>query len=226
MPQAGDERISLTKVAFDDPGTRAAWQSARRRVVLRLSVWSTLFFVAMVLCGVFADVRWEEGEARGDNSVGGAIGGLAVIAYPFALYTCCGALSRLRRARSVLEAYPWRWFPAVRRVSGTREATGVPVQFRLPDGAEADGGSTYADDDGSVWSQTMSARNPLRWNRWDESMERGAWYAGDVELGGVLALPGGSGLMTVQRRVQVRSMDHASAKADHQRILAAAPGAG
>ncbi|HEV7628345.1 MAG TPA: hypothetical protein VGO89_17760 [Streptomyces sp.] len=103
-------------------------------------------------------------------------------------------------------------------------AMGVPVQFRLPD-SEGPGGdmSTYVDDDGSVWSQSKSARSPLRWNRWDESMQRGVWYAGDVEIGGVLAPPGGRGLMTVQRRTQVLSMERQSAKADHATILAAAP---
>ena len=219
-----EPRLPLTEVAFDAPGTQAAWKATRRRVVLKLWLWSALFVAALALSGVLAEVRWDDGNARGDNSVGGLIGGVAVLAYPFALYTCCGALSRLRKARSILEAYPWRSLPAVRKLSGTKEAMGVPVQFRLPDGEEPGGGeSTYVDDDGSVWSQSMAARNPLRWNRWDESMERGAWFAGGVEIGGVLALPGGSGLMTVQRRTQVLSMERHSAKADHASILAAAP---
>lgn len=217
--------LPSTGVAFDAPGTQAAWNAARRRVVLKLSLWSALVVAALALSGVLAEVRWGDGGARGDNSLGGLIGGLAVLAYSFALYTCCGALSRLRKARSILEAYPWRSFPAVRKLSSAMEAKGVPVQFRLPEGAGPGGGeSTYVDDDGSVWSQSMSARNPLRWNRWDVSMERGAWYAGDVELGGVLALPGGSGLMTVHRRTQVLSMEQSSPKSDHARILEAAPG--
>ncbi|SCK33006.1 hypothetical protein [Streptomyces sp. WMMB 322] len=227
-----EPRLPLAAVAFDDPATQATWKATRRRVVLKLSLWSVLFVAAFVVSGVFAEVRLSEGDGgrygRGGNSVGGLIGAVAVLAYPFALYTCCGALSRLRKARSVLEAYPWRSLPAVRKLTGTKEAMGVPVQFGLPDdaGAEAADESAYVDDDGSVWSQTMSARNPLRWNRWDESMERGAWFAGDIELGGVLALPGGRGLMTVQRRTQVLSMERKSAKADHARLLAAAPGRG
>jgi hypothetical protein len=223
-----DPRLPLTKVAFDDPRTQEAWKATHRRVVIKLWLWSVLLVAALALGGVLAEVRWDDGNARGDNSVGGVIGGLAVLAYPFALYTCCGALSRLRKARSILQVYPWRPLPAVRRLSGTKEATGVPVQFRLPDDAAADVAdeNAYVDEDGSVWSQSMSARNPLRWNRWDESMERGAWYAGDVERGGVLALPGGRGLMTVRRRSQVLSMEHRTAKSDHESILAAAPGRG
>lgn len=225
-------RRRVTETAFDHPGTQAAWKAAHRRVVLKLWLYSVLFVAASVVAIVIApsdsSVEIHAGRGRGDSSAAGVIGGLAVLAYPFALYTCCGALSRLRKARSILQAYPWRPLPAVRRLSGTREATGVPVQFRLPDEAAADGAddNAYVDDDGSVWSQSMSARNPLRWNRWDESMERGAWYAGDAGLGGVLALPGGSGLMTVQRRVQVLSMARQSAKADHASILAGAPGRG
>lgn len=222
-----DPQLPLTKVAFDDPGTRKVWTATRRRVRLKLWLWSALLVAALALSGVLAEVRWGDGNARGDNSVGGAIGGVALLAYPFALYACCGALSRLRKARSILEAYPWRSLPAVRKLSGTKEATGVPVQFRLPDGEEPGGSeSTYVDDDGSVWSQSMSARNPLRWNRWDTAMEKGAWFAGDVERGGVLALPGGRCLMTLQRRWQVLTMEKRTAKAEHESILAAAPRSG
>lgn len=222
-------RAALAKVAFDHPETRTTWEGTHRRVMLRLWLWSVLLVAALALSGVLAEVRWGDGDARGDNSVGGLIGGVAVLAYPFALYTCCGALSRLRRARGILEAYPWRSFPAVRRLSGTKEARGVPVQFLLPDDAAAEAANAadenaYVDEDGSVWSQSMSARDPLRWNRWDESLERGAWYAGDVRIGGVLALPGGNGLMTVQRRTQMLAMRGHSAKADHASLLAAAPG--
>jgi hypothetical protein len=166
-------------------------------------------------------------RGRSNSGPAGLVGGPAVLAYLFALYACRGALARLRRARAVLEAYPWRPIPAVRRVTGTKESQGVPVQFRLPDG-EAPGSdeNAYVDDDGSLWSQTMAARSPLRWNRWDESMTHGAWYAGDPGLGGVLALPGGHGLMTVQRRTQVLTMARESARTDHANILAAAPGRG
>lgn len=220
-----EPQLPLTKVAFDDPGTRKVWKATRRRVRLKLSLWSVLLIAGLALSGVITNNRWGDGYHRGQSDLGGFVGAVALVAYLFALYTCCGALSRLRKTRSILEAYPWRSFRSVRKLSGTKEATGVPVQFRLPDGEEPGGSeSTYVDGDGSVWSQSMSARNPLRWNRWDKSMEGGAWYAGDVEIGGVLALPGGRGLMTVQRRTQVLSMGGQAAKADHASILAAAPG--
>jgi hypothetical protein len=220
-----EPQLPLAKAAFDDPDTQSVWKATRRRVLLRLWLWSTLLVAALALSGVLANVRWDDGGARGDNSVGGVIGGVAVLGYPFALYACCGALSRLRRARSVLEAYPWQSLSAVRKLSGTKEATGVAVQLRLPDGAETgDGESSYTDEDGTSWSQSLSARDPLRWNRWEGRMEQGAWFAGDVERGGVLALPGPRGLMTVQRRSQVLSMESRTAKAEHESIVAAGPG--
>ncbi|MCH6162957.1 hypothetical protein [Streptomyces marispadix] len=222
-----EQRPPLAKVAFDDLDTQTVWKATRRRVRLRLWLWSALLVAALALSGLLADVRWDDGGARGDNSVGGVVGGLAVLGYPFALYTCCGALSRLRRARSVLEAYPWQSIPAARKLSGTKEARGVAVQLRLPGGAHPGGGeSAYADEDGTLWSQSLSARDPLRWNRWATGLEEGAWFAGDVERGGVLALPGPRGLMTVQRRSQVLSMEGRTARAEHESILAAAPGRG
>jgi hypothetical protein len=220
-----EQQLPLAKVAFDDPATQTVWKATRRRVLLRLWLWSALLVAALALSGLLADVRWADGGARGDNSVGGVIGGLAILAYPFALYTCCGALSRLRRARGVLEAYPWLSLPAVRKLSGTKESRGVAVQLRLPDGARPDDGeSPYADEDGTLWSQSLAARDPLRWNRWATELEQGAWFAGDVERGGVLALPGPRGLMTVQRRSQVLSMEGRTARAEHEGIVAAGPG--
>lgn len=237
-------RPPRTGTAFDDPATRKAWTAAYRRIKRRLWLWTALFAAALAVSAVLAS--WQPPvdrvAYRGRNNSGpaGLVGGPAVLAYLFALYACRGALARLRRARAVLEVYPWRAVPAVRRVTGTKEPQGVPVQFRLPDGEGPDSAEqpygeqpygerayaedAYVDDDGSVWSRTMAARNPLRWNRWDTSMTHGAWYAGDPERGGVLALPGGDGLMTVQRRARVLTMAQETAGTDHAQILAAAPG--
>ena len=163
----------LTNAAFDDPATRSAWTAAYSRVKQRLWLWSALFAAALVVSFVLASYQPPpDGFAtrnRGNSGPAGLVGGPAVLAYLFALYACRGALARLRRARAVLEAYPWRSIPAVRQVTGTKEAQGVPVQFRLPDGEDqAPAEDAYVDDDGSKWSQTMAARNPLRWNRWDD----------------------------------------------------------
>jgi hypothetical protein len=49
------------------------------------------------------------------------------------------------------------------------------------------------------WSKTMRAVNPLQRRRWTGAMEQGAWFAGDPEFDGVIAVPGGRDLMTLER---------------------------
>lgn len=130
-------RLPLVKVAFDDPATRAAWTAARRQVVFELCLWSTLFVAAFAVTAVLAPAHSSvefHSRGRGDNSLSGVIGGLAFLAYPFALYSCCGALSRLRMARSILEVYPWQSLAAVCKLSGTGEALGVSVRSGSPTG--------------------------------------------------------------------------------------------
>jgi hypothetical protein len=64
----------------------------------------------------------------------------------------------------------------------------------------------------------MRARNPLRWNRWDAAMESGAWFAGDPAFGGVIALPGGRGLMALERRSQMSVDDFREIGRDVERM--------
>ncbi|MGR8009781.1 hypothetical protein [Streptomyces hypolithicus] len=116
---------------------------------------------------------------------GFAIALLMGIVFPCVLYAYFGALLRLRRMRKVMRLYAWELRGAARRLS-QKQPDGVPVQLRTGPG----------DDD---WSEPMRARNPLRWNRWSAEMENGAWFAGDPAFGGVIALPGGGGLMSLGR---------------------------
>lgn len=218
-----EPQTPLAKVAFDHSETRAAWEKAYRRVKARLGLWTALFVAAVVVGIVLTPSNTTAG--RGNNSLGAAISGLAVLVYLITLYSSCGALSRLRMVREVLRAYPWQPLPGARKLPGTKEATGVVVQFRLPDDAETEEEDRYVDGEGT-WTQSMCARNPLRWNRWDVAMESGAWFAGDPERSGVLALPGGDGFMTVRRRTEVLTLERQTAKGDHERVLAAAPGRG
>lgn len=217
-----EPQLPMATWAFDHPETRAAWEKAHRRVKGRLWLWSALIVAAVVVGIVLTPSHQPAG--RGNNSAGAAIIALAFLVYLFTLFSSLGALARLRMAREVLKAYAWQPIPGTRRLTGTREATGVVVQLRLPASAECGAhGDRYVDEEGA-WSQSMCARNPLRWNRWDAAMEQGAWFAGDLERGGVVALPGGHGLMRMQRRTQVLAMERQTAKGDHESVLAAAPG--
>lgn len=200
-------QVPTATVAFAHAGTRHAWELTRRRVVRRLWVWSTLLLVALV-AGIALTVATGSAD-QPLRSAGPAVVVATLFGYVLALDACLGALSRLRRARAVLEAFPWRPLWGAQRVAGA-EPTGVAVQLRsAPDGD---------------WTPGLSARDPLRWNRWNAALEQGAWFAGDVGLGGVLALPGGHGLMTVQRRIRALSAEGSSVRDDHERILAARSG--
>ncbi len=219
---ASEEQVPLTKVAFDHPGTRTAWEAARRRIVTRLWLWSGLASLGVIAGIVLAQLVDLGGRRQG--SLGTTVIMVSLFAYGLALYACCSALGRLRQARSVLEGYPWRRLTATRRIDGQREASGVLVQFL---GSADTGRNAAAIDHGAGpgeghWSPTMSARNPLRWNRYDPALERGVWFAGDFTISGVLALPGGHGLMTVQRPTRILVEEKGSAKRDHEGVLAAA----
>lgn len=117
-----------------------------------------------------------------------ALGSLsfAFIVFPGLLITF-GSLLRLRGIRKVLCIYAWEERAAVRRIGYVKEYTGIPVTIEKSDG----------EDD---WGGVVVLRSPLGSKRWDERMESGAWFAGDVPLGGVMALPGGDELMKIQRR--------------------------
>jgi hypothetical protein len=176
------------EAAFGHGQTRKVWAAARRRVRWRFALWSLLCLGGFAVgCVVTA----YEGPAAPEGGLGGGIGAVSLLTYVCVLYACLGALRRLRQARGVLKACPWQPVAAVRRLTGTSESKGVPVQFRWS--PESEGGE---------WTRSVVARNPLRWNRWDDAMQQGAWFAGGAGPMAVLALPGGRGLMTVQMRTR------------------------
>lgn len=226
--------------AFDDSETRTAWMTTRRRLRGRFCLWS-LVFVALLAVSFVLNATAETDYAKGgSNQLGPAIGGLAILWYPFVLYTYLGALSRLKQVRRALEAYPWRHLPAARKATG-REAAGVPVHLALPEevpgqdpapggrlqkhSAPASGSSAYGDgaEAERQWSPTMAARDVRRSNRWDEQLASGAWFAGDPCRWGVLTLPGGQGMKLVQRSTANLSGERTSARTDRESVLAAAP---
>ncbi|MDT0378838.1 hypothetical protein RM572_08625 [Streptomyces sp. DSM 42041] len=178
--------------AFAHPETRAAWEGTRNRIRVRFLLWSLLFVGLFALSVVLNATAETDYVKRGSNQLGPAIGGLALLWYVFVLYSCLGALSRVKKARKVLEVCPWRQV-AVRKAPGGKDGTGVTVQIGLS------GGTPPASGDESAWSPTMAARDPRRYNRWDPQLEQGAWFAGEPGVYGVLALPGGAGPMNAQR---------------------------
>ncbi|MGW7055551.1 hypothetical protein [Streptomyces sp. NPDC054887] len=173
-----DAGLPPTAPAFDHPETRQAWRRARRRVAGGLVALLLLTLTALALAGLYA----QEIRDAGAGVVPALFCGLVV---PCALYSYVGSLRRLRRMRHVLRAHPWQHREGCRKEAGVRDPGGVPVRLMTREGG---------------WSRQLTARNPLRWNRWDPAMEHGVWLAGSPASGAVVALPGGRGLMTLDRR--------------------------
>ncbi len=171
-----EAQIPVTACAFDDPGTQAALQRAWRRARVRFGIWTVVWALLLVAVGVFRDGDMETVRAI-------ALVLMLVSLRPLALSAL--SLQCLRTIDTVLRDRPWEYRASVRRARRGKVRAGIPVQVRTGDG----------DDD---WTPVMVARAPFRWRRWTGDMESGAWFAGDLARGGVLALPGGHGLTLVR----------------------------
>lgn len=175
MPQ-----VPLDKCAFDHPPTRLAWRRARLRVTAGLVVLVVVTVVVLAVVGTYK-TQIDLGGKRASFLPALYFG----LVLPTGLYVYIGSLRRLSRIRKVLRANPWQYRAAARKHPHARNSQGVAVQLKAKEGDE--------------WGRAMGARNPLRWYRWDAAMEQGVWLAGVASIGAVIALPGGQGLMTLQR---------------------------
>ncbi|MCT9081115.1 hypothetical protein [Streptomyces fulvoviolaceus] len=174
-------QVPTDKCAFDHPETRRNWQLARLRAGAVLPPVVMLLLATLVVMGML-------GDRPTTQPMWMRVAGLVcVVAAPFvfafALYSL-GPVLRLRRIRKVLREYPWEYRASIRPAPGVKDAA-LPVRVR-----------TDADGD---WSRTMRAINPLQRKRWTGEMEHGAWFAGDPEFGGVIAAPGATDFMTLER---------------------------
>ncbi|MFC4888989.1 hypothetical protein ACFPK5_28045 [Streptomyces beijiangensis] len=150
---------------------------------IRLLMWSVLTVASFVMIAMNAEVTY--GRKRDPMTSLWVLVFLVLLFFVGASY---GSLRRLHKARKVLRSYPWEYRESARKTA--KEAMGIAVQLKPGDGQDG-------------WTRGMVARNPLKWNRWNPEMERGAWFAGDLPLGGVIALPGGSGLMLLGVRYRL-----------------------
>ncbi|MDG4856957.1 hypothetical protein P8605_02070 [Streptomyces sp. T-3] len=133
---------------------------------------------------------------------------LCAVAAPFviafALYAW-GPYRRLGRIRKVLRQYPWEYRPSVRPCDA-KDVMALLVEVQVAGGPDAE------------WSQRMKAINPLRRKRWTGVMEKGAWFAGDPEFGGVIAEPGGRQFMTLERRARMPLDEYRAIAQDRERM--------
>ncbi|MFJ9178758.1 hypothetical protein [Streptomyces sp. NPDC102360] len=192
----------LSKYAFDDPDTRSAWTRTRRKVRVRLTLWTAFWsgsFIVLSLLDGFgvislSEVRFEARWGGDGGTLLGLVGAVPFLVYLCQLYLYVLSLRSLKRIRRVLERRPWRLVSAVRKQHQVTDASGVPVRLRI--GAE---GAR------NEWSHLMSASGVPRKRRWPEAMENGAWHAGDSWGPGVLALPDGENLMEVRKGQATRA---------------------
>lgn len=177
--------------AFDHPETRAAWEGLYRKLRRRRIIWWILCLPSFLAVSL---LRLPE-AGKAVNVIGGIALISWVLAYPCVLYLSGKSFGCVKRMRSVLEAHPWRLIPQVHRPKGHRDAYTAAVQLRYAEGERLTG--------------VMSVWNPARtYRRWPETMQYGAWYAGDTfnaritasQGRGVLTLPGLGDLLSVTHR--------------------------
>ncbi|MET9516913.1 hypothetical protein [Streptomyces sp. NPDC002994] len=171
--------LPLAKCAFDDPATRQAYEKARRRARVSLLIRVAVFLALLIVATAF---KGEETQLVSGTA------SFLLIPTAFLLAGPAKTLHWLRAVESVLKSSPWRYCSVVRR-QDAKVGASTAVQLRLGDGNSDEG-----------WSPVLAARTSRRRTRWSGQFEHGAWFAGNSDRGGVLALPGGQRLMTLHRQ--------------------------
>lgn len=165
-------QVPLDKHAFDHAETRAGWERARWRVRIRLLIWSVLTVASLAMAGM----QHEDTYGRKENPLA-TLWVLVFLVLLFFVGASYGSLRRLHKVRKVLRSYPWEYRESARKTA--KEPAGVTVQLKPGDGQDG-------------WTRGVVARDPLKWNRWNPEMERGAWFAGDLPWEGSSQCPVGA----------------------------------
>jgi hypothetical protein len=196
--------LPLVGSAIEHPGTGQALRRARLWVLTRTGLWLVGALVVAVGMGFLAEPSASDGPL---TKVGSLVAGLLLVfVFVPGVLVGVGSLLRLRGIRKILREYAWEARPAVRRIEYVKELAGIPVTIENAAGEDE-------------WGKVMVVRSAIRSNRWDRRMEKGAWFAGDVPLGGVVALPGGAEPMKIHSRGgRDRREDMLSARGDLPRI--------
>ncbi|MFH8697598.1 hypothetical protein [Streptomyces chartreusis] len=162
--------------AFDDHATRRAYERARRGTLIallfRVAAWFALLVVAQA---VETEEQLLEGAA-------------AFLLVPASLLLI-GPGRRLLWMISVgrvLRSHSWQQC-GVTRCDGVRSDGGTPVQVQV-----------FGADGAALSTSVMTARTWRMRRPQPSLLAEGAWFAGDLARGGVIAGPGGRVLMGVR----------------------------
>ncbi len=172
-----DAPVPMGKRAFDDPGTRLTCERARRRALINLAVragvWMALLIAART---VETDAQLVEGMAS-----------FLLIPTAFLLAGPAKKLRWLRTVEAVLRSCPWQYCVVARE-------QGVPVNSGAGVRVQLDAHTAEEPRSATMAARTWRIRRPK-----PGRLEKAAWFAGDLDRGGVIAMSGGHVLGTVQR---------------------------
>ncbi|WP_158714631.1 hypothetical protein [Streptomyces sp. NRRL S-474] len=172
-----DPAVPMTKCAFDDQETRLTFGRTRRRALINLWVraggWIGLLIVART---VETDAQLIEGAAS-----------FLLIPTAFLLAGPAKKLRWLRTVEAVLRSCPWQYCVVARE-------QGVPVNSGAGVRVQLDAHTAEEPRSATMAARTWRIRRPK-----PGRLEKAAWFAGDLDRGGVIAMSGGHVLGTVQR---------------------------
>ncbi len=179
--------------ALDDPATQEAVRRVERRIWLRFAKWfggSCLVALGAYLTGI----------------------GALVVVVALAFFTAvaffqahCRSLLWLARVKRVLRQYPWEPRPHVRKrrhPNGGNTKVSAIVQLYDPV---------------TKWSPQLHARDVWCGLSWKATFDDGAWFAGDLPFGGVMAKPGGDELAFVVPQLMDELVDERESAGDARR---------
>ncbi|MFJ9131337.1 hypothetical protein ACIRJS_45420 [Streptomyces sp. NPDC102340] len=186
--------LPLSKVAFDDPGTRRAYERARKRAVVNLSIRGVVWLGLLLVATLGPD---------DDSQLVRGFGSFTFMVWSFFLIGPAKAVRWYLAVGQVLKSGPWQYGVAVRRPD-VKVGAGTAVEVRIGlSGEVADSTGAAGQATGKVATPVFAARTWRRRRRWVQDLEEGAWFVGDPERVGVIALPGGHEFMTLQRPERV-----------------------
>lgn len=165
--------IPSGECALGDPRTREALRHAPRPIWIR--------FAKMMGGGLVVMIP----SFLSGNDFLLAIGMIATV---FVITSVRGLLisyAWLHRIKRVLSVYPWEAQPEVEKCEEFAAGSKATALIKLGRG-------------NGEWTVGFAARNYRSLGRWDQQMEKGVWFAGDLPFGGVIARPGGEELTFVQ----------------------------
>lgn len=188
--------IPQAGVAWEDTATQRAVRRAERRVWRRFATWGGGGAVVAV-------AAWLPGISGLK-----VVSVLAVLVVGAFITVHCRSLFWLARVKRILRLYPWEPRPYVRkRTYPNGGNTKVSALVQLYDPL-------------TKWSPELKARDVWCGLSWNATFDDGAWFAGDLPFGGVMAKPGGDELAFVVPRLMDELVDEREGADEARRVRA------